>query len=88
MPRREVCGDEVTYIVTRNINYTNICLYHCSFCAFSKGRGSEDLRGAPYVVDLEEIAPSLPLSAPAETPKTAARPAAVSVAELMKQLNG
>ncbi|HQX77552.1 MAG TPA: 5-amino-6-(D-ribitylamino)uracil--L-tyrosine 4-hydroxyphenyl transferase CofH [Steroidobacteraceae bacterium] len=54
--RREVCGDEVTYIVTRNINYTNICLYHCSFCAFSKGRGSEDLRGAPYVVDLEEIA--------------------------------
>ena len=30
-------GDEVSYVVNRNINYTNICLYHCGFCAFSKG---------------------------------------------------
>ena len=53
--RREVTGDVVTYVVNRNINYTNICLYKCSFCAFSKGKTSENLRGAPYVVDLEEI---------------------------------
>jgi FO synthase len=43
-------------VVNRNINYTNICLYHCGFCAFSKGRGSADLRGPAYNLDLEEIA--------------------------------
>ncbi len=53
--RRATCGDEVTYVVNRNINYTNVCVYRCRFCAFSKGRTDEDLRGAPYVVDLEEI---------------------------------
>jgi FO synthase len=54
--RREVVGDTVSYAVNRNINYTNVCLYKCSFCAFSKGKATENLRGAPYVVDLEEIA--------------------------------
>ena len=54
--RRAVNGDVVTYVVNRNINYTNICLYKCRFCAFSKGRTSENLRGEPYVVDLDEIA--------------------------------
>jgi len=54
--RFEEAGDVVTYVVNRNINYTNICLYKCSFCAFSKGKTSENLRGTPYVVDLEEIA--------------------------------
>lgn len=54
--RRETNGDVVTYVVNRNINYTNVCLYKCTFCAFSKGKKSENLRGAPYVVDLEEIA--------------------------------
>ena len=39
-------GDAVSYVVTRNINYTNICLYHCGFCAFSKGKTHEALRGA------------------------------------------
>ncbi|GBF97862.1 hypothetical protein Rsub_11212 [Raphidocelis subcapitata] len=53
--RARVCGDEVTYVVNRNINYTNVCTYSCSFCAFSKGKGSEDLRGTPYLVPLEEI---------------------------------
>lgn len=53
--RRRVAGDVVTYVVNRNINYTNVCLYKCGFCAFSKGKTSENLRGAPYVVDLEEI---------------------------------
>ena len=48
--RREVCGDEVTYVVTRNVNYTNVCYFRCGFCAFSKGKLAEDLRGKPYLV--------------------------------------
>ncbi len=55
-PPRESVGDTVTYVVNRNINYTNICLYHCGFCAFSKGRGSQDLRGPAYNLDLDEVA--------------------------------
>jgi FO synthase len=54
--RRESVGATVTYVINRNINYTNICLYHCGFCAFSKGRGAKDLRGPPYTLDLDEVA--------------------------------
>ena len=54
--RREVNGDEVTYVVNRNINYTNVCYFKCQFCAFSKGKLSENLRGAPYDLDLDEVA--------------------------------
>jgi FO synthase len=54
--RREVCGDDVTYVVTRNIQYTNVCYFRCGFCAFSKGRLAANLRGAPYLVPLDEIA--------------------------------
>jgi FO synthase len=54
--RREVCGDTVTYVVTRNVNYTNVCYFRCGFCAFSKGRLAANLRGRPYLVPLEEIA--------------------------------
>jgi len=53
--RREVCGDEVTYVVTRNVQYTNVCYFRCGFCAFSKGRLAANLRGKPYLVPLEEI---------------------------------
>ena len=53
--RREACGDEVSYVVTRNIQYTNVCYFRCGFCAFSKGRLAANLRGAPYLVPLEEI---------------------------------
>jgi len=53
--RREVCGDSVTYVVTRNINYTNVCYFRCGFCAFSKGKLAANLRGAPYLVPLDEI---------------------------------
>jgi len=53
--RREVCGDTVSYVVTRNINYTNVCYFRCGFCAFSKGRLAANLRGAPYLVPLDEI---------------------------------
>ena len=53
--RHQINGDEVTYVVNRNINYTNVCYFRCQFCAFSKGKLSENLRGAPYVLDLDEI---------------------------------
>jgi FO synthase len=53
--RRRVNGDDVSYVVTRNINYTNICYFRCQFCAFSKGKLSENLRGRPYDLDLPEI---------------------------------
>jgi FO synthase len=48
-------GDTVTYIVNRNINYTNICTYGCKFCAFSKGRHNLGHRDKPYDLDLAEI---------------------------------
>ena len=53
--RREVCGDTVSYVVTRNVNYTNVCYFRCGFCAFSKGKLAANLRGAPYLVPVEEI---------------------------------
>ncbi len=53
--RREVNGETVAYVVNRNINYTNVCTYKCTFCAFSKGKTHEDLRGAPYLIDFDEI---------------------------------
>jgi FO synthase len=48
-------GDVVSYVVNRNINYTNICSYSCGFCAFAKGRSARGLRGPGYVLDLDEI---------------------------------
>jgi len=53
--RREVNGDRVTYVVNRNINYTNVCYFHCRFCAFSKGRTAEALRGPAYDLDMDEV---------------------------------
>jgi FO synthase len=54
--REESCGTTVGYVVNRNINYTNICSYRCQFCAFSKGKKSENLRGVPYRLELDDIA--------------------------------
>jgi FO synthase len=54
--RQHTVGDTVRYVVNRNINYTNVCAYRCSFCAFSKGKAADDLRGTPYDLDLEEVA--------------------------------
>src|SRR6187431_668752 len=53
--RRETCGDEVTYVVTRNVQYTNVCYFRCGFCAFSKGKLAANLRGPAYLVPEEEI---------------------------------
>lgn len=54
--RQQRCGNQVSYVVTRNINYTNVCYFKCQFCAFSKGKLSENLRGRPYDLSGEEIA--------------------------------
>ncbi|MBU6233577.1 MAG: 5-amino-6-(D-ribitylamino)uracil--L-tyrosine 4-hydroxyphenyl transferase CofH [Acidobacteria bacterium] len=53
--RRRVVGDDVTFVINRNINYTNVCTFKCKFCAFSKGPLSLNLRGDPYLLDLNEI---------------------------------
>jgi FO synthase len=53
--RRDIVGNRVTYVVNRNINYTNVCYFRCGFCAFSKGKMSENLRGKPYDLDVDEI---------------------------------
>jgi FO synthase len=53
--RAEVCGEAVSYVVTRNINYTNVCYFRCGFCAFSKGKLAANLRGPAYLVATEEI---------------------------------
>jgi FO synthase len=54
--RRRVSGEIIRYVVNRNINYTNVCTYGCKFCAFSKGKLSDQLRGTPYDLSLEEVA--------------------------------
>lgn len=54
--RQAVNGDAVSYVVNRNINYTNVCYFKCQFCAFSKGKQSENLRGRPYDITAEDIA--------------------------------
>ena len=54
--RQRDCGSIVRYVVNRNINYTNVCSFKCGFCAFSKGKVSDELRGSPYDLALEEVA--------------------------------
>jgi 7,8-didemethyl-8-hydroxy-5-deazariboflavin synthase CofH subunit len=49
--RHETVGGEVTYVVNRNINFTNVCVKHCSFCAFSRTYRSNE----GYYLPMEEI---------------------------------
>ena len=53
--RKRTVGDDVTFVVNRNINYTNQCYFKCGFCAFSKGPRSLDLRGEPYLMSIDEV---------------------------------
>ncbi len=53
--RSRIAGDAVTFVYNRNINYTNVCTFKCRFCAFSKGPLSLNLRGKPYLLELDEI---------------------------------
>jgi len=48
-------GDRITFAINRNINYTNICYFRCQFCAFSKGKMAENLRGKPYKLGIDEV---------------------------------
>jgi FO synthase len=50
--RAEVVGNLVTYVVNRNINFTNVCFIGCKFCAFSRGPRESD----SYFLTLEEVA--------------------------------
>jgi FO synthase len=50
--RRDVNGDDVTYVVTRNINFTNVCYTGCRFCAFAQRRGDADA----YALSLDQVA--------------------------------
>lgn len=49
--RRQTNGDVVTYVVNRNINFTNVCIKHCGFCAFSRDHREEE----GYLLPLNEI---------------------------------
>ncbi|MCP3934625.1 MAG: 5-amino-6-(D-ribitylamino)uracil--L-tyrosine 4-hydroxyphenyl transferase CofH [Actinomycetia bacterium] len=53
--REEAVGDHTTWVHNRNINYTNVCTFRCTFCGFAKGKLSHNLRGTPYLLTLEEI---------------------------------
>jgi FO synthase len=53
--RQRAVGDTVTYVINRNINYTNQCYFRCGFCAFSKGPRSLNLRGEPYLMSVEQV---------------------------------
>lgn len=54
--RQRVSGDVARYVVNRNINYTNVCGYKCSFCAFSKRTGGERKVDGPYNLAYAEVA--------------------------------
>ena len=49
--RRRAVGDVVTYVINRNINFTNVCIKHCGFCAFSRDHREEQ----GYFLPMEEV---------------------------------
>ena len=49
--RQRQAGDTVTYVVNRNINFTNVCIKHCTFCAFSRDHRAEQ----GYFLPIEEV---------------------------------
>jgi 7,8-didemethyl-8-hydroxy-5-deazariboflavin synthase CofH subunit len=49
--RRRTVGDRVTYVINRNINFTNVCIKHCGFCAFSRDHREEE----GYFLPVEEV---------------------------------
>jgi FO synthase len=54
--RAQTNGNLATYVVNRNINYTNICAYRCTFCAFSKGTRKHEGAERAYLLDASEVA--------------------------------
>jgi len=53
--RERACGDTVTYVVNRNINYTNQCYFKCGFCGFSRGPKSLQFKDDPYILEIHEV---------------------------------
>ena len=49
--RRQTVGEVITYVVNRNINFTNVCFVGCSFCGFSRGPGASDA----YALSLDDV---------------------------------
>jgi FO synthase subunit 2 len=49
--RRRQAGDVVTFVVNRNVNFTNVCIKHCTFCAFSRDHREEE----GYLLPTEEV---------------------------------
>src|SRR5437588_1360065 len=49
--RRRQVGDTVTFVVNRNVNFTNVCIKHCTFCAFSRDHREEE----GYLLPIEEV---------------------------------
>jgi FO synthase subunit 2 len=49
--RRRQAGDVVTFVVNRNVNFTNVCIKHCTFCAFSRDHREEE----GYFLPVEEV---------------------------------
>lgn len=54
--RQRQAGDTVTYVVNRNINYTNVCEQHCSFCAFRRDRDEPGAYWLDFAPILEKAA--------------------------------
>ena len=52
--RARTVGDVVTYVINRNINFTNVCIKACGFCAFSRGHLAEE----GYFLPVEEVYPA------------------------------
>ena len=70
--RRRLVGDVISYVVTRNINFTNVCFVGCKFCAFSVGPRDE----TAYFLSLDEIGAQVPRGRIAGArPKSASRAA-------------
>ncbi len=53
--RERAAGEVVTYVINRNINYTNQCYFRCGFCGFSRGPKSLKYRDDPYILNVHEV---------------------------------
>lgn len=54
--RARAVGDRVTYVVNRNINFTNRCIYRCGFCAFSVGESGSPAGEEPFLLSVDQVA--------------------------------
>jgi FO synthase len=53
--RERQCGEAVSYVINRNINYTNQCYFRCGFCGFSRGPKSLEFRDDPYLLSIDTV---------------------------------